>query len=758
MLSKTLIKGVALSLLMGGFLSSCRQDVLQQSSREDVASRSTQRFSAQISGALEVATFQQPIDLENGRKEARSVTYALGTKTDDLGTITSPKFKEVNTSVPVLCVIRSSNPAQPINYVQVNWRRKGNKGLVIDHDQEGLSLNFDPNQPLGNLTMMVILGGSYDQVTKRLSFASQIATAEGTNELSATLDVPYVSDWTNLEVENYSTDASKLRLKVAGYTADVADRTVIQLKPQGIVFSMRVENEMSKGADSRTVDLKKLSFRSTSYAGDGYYDLSEAKLRSGQNIASQWVFTDQANLKTTTYTLSSPLRLTYNASGRTQYNSYRDLYHYPHSPYLLCWMMPTGQQVSDIGTTDNNLYRVRTEVLAEVVDARETDTPGRTVYSNAAGVDAQEAAGKVVVPSMKALPVYASTSLAKREGVDAPFASGKAYALTLNVARWPMTLDLLSEYEVAEDGRTFTNDSYSNVAYYGKDALLSPTAISLTQADPSNRTSWRLLSFQAGNLIGGYINNRPARVLHVDNQARLYPNIVDGIGWNEVEKGSRDRVGAVFSLQRQGTSFVIYSLIYYPPTDAQATAAHRNASHLSIIKYESAGEVNGVVRMKMTQRYIGSYSLDAANIAVSSSDQQSVFTQDREASLRRIVALGSSYWDDPIRAQDDVVRYFPLLGYKLASDPSTVLRKNLEGYLLAPYLNGNFTSFQGQISALHFNAKLLETMLWNYDYAENFYETSGFPDADNLSRGENAFQRGSQNAPIRLMRSDLTLK
>lgn len=101
------------------------------------------------------------------------------------------------------------------------------------------------------------------------------------------------------------------------------------------------------------------------------------------------------------------------------------------------------------GALDNNLYRVRTEGLAEVTDARETDSPGTTIYSNAPGVDAEEAAGKIVVPSMKALPVYGSRSLAKSGTTNVPFAQGAAYALTLHVARWPMTLDLISEYAFA---------------------------------------------------------------------------------------------------------------------------------------------------------------------------------------------------------------------------------------------------------------------------------------------------------------------
>ena len=106
-------------------------------------------------------------------------------------------------------------------------------------------------------------------------------------------------------------------------------------------------------------------------------------------------------------------------------------------------MKATDQPASLVGQVENNLPKVRTEILAEVEDSR-----SNTVYSNKEGVDAEEATGKIVVPSMKALPVYSSMLLTTKSGANAAFVNGAAYSLTINVQRMPLLLERISEYEV----------------------------------------------------------------------------------------------------------------------------------------------------------------------------------------------------------------------------------------------------------------------------------------------------------------------
>lgn len=67
---------------------------------------------------------------ETNRNEAKAVTFDLGTK----GSLTAPKFKELTDGTKLLCIVRSSNAAQPINYIQAVWKREGNRYYIRQSD------------------------------------------------------------------------------------------------------------------------------------------------------------------------------------------------------------------------------------------------------------------------------------------------------------------------------------------------------------------------------------------------------------------------------------------------------------------------------------------------------------------------------------------------------------------------------------------------------------------------------------------------
>ena len=131
--------------------------------------------------------------------------------------------------------------------------------------------------------MMVVAGGEWDATTKQLKFSNRIApitTVDGKE--TATLDVPYFSDWQELDIENSTPTALKVRLK--NYVKGTNETPVFTLKPQGMLLRMRVENEMedpSNAGTFRHIKLNKIYIRSTAYAGNGYYNLSESEVRAG---------------------------------------------------------------------------------------------------------------------------------------------------------------------------------------------------------------------------------------------------------------------------------------------------------------------------------------------------------------------------------------------------------------------------------------------------------------------------------------------
>lgn len=605
---------------------------------------------------------------EINRSEAKAVTFELGTK----GSLTSPKFKELTSGTKLLCIVRSSNAEQPINYIETVWTREGNRYYMKHTDaSNNYTFNYDANKPLGTLYMMVVAGGEWDAATKQLKFSNRITKIEtvGGKE-TATLDVPYFSNWEELEITSNKSTNFKVRLK--GYKTGQAQEPVFILKPQGMLLRMRVENEMedpSNAGTFRHIKLNKIYIRSTAYAGNGYYNLSESEVRAGVSKTAgvrneqllPWTFNDTNNLKMTELAMpGGALDLPGDATATVR-GSVRGLKDYPNSPWVLVWVKPTGQTVNQISDS-NGTFGVRTEIFADAEDVR-----SNTVYSNTPGVDAQEAVGKIVVPSMKALPAYASRKLAVKNNADATFTNGGAYSLTINLQRMPIGFDRLSEYEVADGGAAFTDANYSNVGYFSHDGTVNP--IPLTQSGKWEYPSFGTLATFMGRTSGvdAYgITTSPT-------DETIYPKVRTDAGNYQTYK-SIGRFGIAFSSKvTDGTFDEIQTLLFYPENRGDKTAAYT-----SIVRYQYDGVKNGVPTMKMTQRYLGTYSIWAAQFpeATAPASYRSLMGED----LKRIADAGDAFWNDELLKKDDIVRYFPLLGYKLHT--AELARKGEQGSIL----------------------------------------------------------------------------
>ena len=646
-----------LSMLL--FLGSCSKEQIGQTPTVEASRYSRGSISMQLNASRE--EFE-----EINRSEAKAVTFELGTK----GSLTSPKFKELTDGTKLLCIVRSSNPAQPINYIQAVWKRDGNRYYIRQSDAT-YPFEFTAGQDLGTLYMMVVAGGEWDATTKQLKFSNRIApitTVDGKE--TATLDVPYFSDWQELDIENSTPTALKVRLK--NYVKGTNETPVFTLKPQGMLLRMRVENEMedpSNAGTFRHIKLNKIYIRSTAYAGNGYYNLSESEVRAGVSKTAgvrneqllPWTFNDANTLKMTELAMpGGALDLPGDATATVR-GSVRGLKDYPNSPWVLVWVKSTGQTVNQISNS-NGTFGVRTEIFADAEDVR-----SNTVYSNTPGVDAQEVAGKIVVPSMKALPAYASRKLAVKNNADATFTNGGAYSLTINLQRMPIGFDRLSEYEVADGGASFTDASYNNVGYFSQEETVNP--IPLTQSGKWEYPSFGTLATFMGRTSG--VDAYGITTSTTDET--IYPKVKTDAG-NYQTYRSIGRFGIAFSSKvTDGTFDEIQTLLFYPETRGDKTAAYT-----SIVRYQYEGLRNGIPTMKMTQRYLGTYSIWAAQFpeATAPASYRSLMGED----LKRIADAGDAFWNDELLKKDDIVRYFPLLGYKLHT--AELARKGEQGSIL----------------------------------------------------------------------------
>lgn len=703
------------ALLLVLLFGACRQEQPESPPSSVDATTTTLRV------ALEASTEKLPYQMDQG---ARAFSYSLGTQTN----ITAPKLIDDDDEETFLCLFRL-NDGETYAFSYMKWKRDADGKYYIKQE--------DGHSPLtlvnGSLPMvstvrraelMVVAGGLNPAGGLRyLDFTSSIAPVEVDDEgnLTAKLEVPYATNgWFDLAVED--PNPQSLRVRLASSRNLLSD---FRLEPLGSLLLMTVENEMlsqnARGTITRDLTLSKLYIRSNLYRTGSFeidvsglnHRLNYKPVSSGSNYwfpfngeYEQDEFASRnGEMTLSTLTLPTPLRIPY-SSNRVLYNKVgldgRSFYRYPGSPMLVCWV----KAVESIDPTN-----VRTEIFAEVED--EGRAAG-AVYSNAPGVDRAEAEDwKTVVPSMKALPVYASQEAppVQRAGsASQGLERGKCYPMTLNLQRQPMILDLLSEEAVSISGNDFDSGDYSRVAYMKvSDITQDPgRQFGLMRAQLGN-TNWEYPLFSQLATIMGVANIASSAKTEITASTRVMPPsgrtreqipLIEGIGNYQAEPRYSVRAGQAFSVEKNAAgNIIVHQLLFYPAKSGGPSLTTNptllNADHLSIVRYEYDGVHAGVPRMKMTQRYLGSYSLLAGYISSDFSPSASKNGGSSQAVLRgrlgdqmmkefkAIVARGDSYWNDPIQKQDDVVRYFPLLGYKTTD--GTLMAYGQEGYISMGY-------------------------------------------------------------------------
>lgn len=207
---------LAAGLLVGGLsFSSCSQDGSPRMEETDSVNYS--RVSLSLSNVEAVV---QPLE----ESSARSLSFELDGNNKML-----PKIKGLTDGTKVLCIIRSSNSHQPVNYIQATWKKKDNTTnptytLSFEDDITGshsataglTKFVYDSRYDIGKLSMMIVAGGEWDETTKHLNVEPQLVRADGT---TMEYDMPYVSEWRPLDYsfKNGKSDPSSLSIALEGH-------------------------------------------------------------------------------------------------------------------------------------------------------------------------------------------------------------------------------------------------------------------------------------------------------------------------------------------------------------------------------------------------------------------------------------------------------------------------------------------------------------------------------------------------------------
>ena len=658
-------------------MNSCSQDASPRMEKTDSVNYS--RVSLSLSN---VEAVMQPIE------EARALSFELNDNNKKF-----PKVKGLTNGSKVLCIIRSSDPHQPVNYIEATWTKKNGTtnptyrlsfGNTItgtaSPSPSTTTFAYDSRYPLGSLSMMLIAGGEWDATTKRLNINPKLVRAEDT---SLEYDMPCVSEWRPLDYNfnNGASDPSSLQISLKDHDRTVANPEHYTMKPVGMLLRMPVEEEMAEDGGG-FYQLNGITIRSTAFGGQGYFNLSEANIKGvADNVITQkkssysswWNFNIQSE-KDETYTVANPTEHFYTGAGVTEYGT-RKLKRFTPRYYLFLWVMPRGQQVADV--TANN---VRTQIYADV-DVKPRNGK-QMVYSNASDADEKELQGYVVVPSMKALPVYASDRLVpKADGSNAAFVEGTSYPLTLNLNRPDLPLDLLSQYPVNNSLNGFSKN-LSDV-YYLNNRTARTDAGGVVETNFRTNTgqnTWSVPSYERFSLIAGTLFGKgtlhpSATMLKDDTRPGEKTKFISADAFGD--KGNykvHNNAGSIrmllgFHSKLVGDKYVTYNLLFYPPMQRN-TGHNRRGDRLCIVRSEYvATSPYGGPAYKLTMRYLGTYSND---IGVMSYNLPEVNNEDDQKSVvaeavDKIIAKGDAYWDDNLRKQDDVVRYLPMV----QKDPAT---------------------------------------------------------------------------------------
>lgn len=663
---------LAAGLLMGAWsLSSCsQQDGSPRTEEMDAANYSQVPVSLSVEAAL------QPL----AESSARAMSLELS---DDEAKKKFPKIKGLKDGTKVLCVIRSSNPHQPVNYLQATWTKKEGTerytitfgGNVTGGAGSGASetnFSYDSRVPLGNLSMMLITGGEWDENTKRLKVEPKLVRAE-----NSTMDyeLPCVSEWRPLKYEfkNGQNDASSLRLLLKDYDFDATNPEHYTLKPVGMLLRMPVEEEMADDGGGH-YQLNGITIRSTAFGGQGYFDLSKNHIESVPTdkieakesyYRSWWVFSKHAEADEW-YKVTNPTEHSFDAAGMTTYGT-RQLRIFKPRYYLFLWVMPRGQQAEAVASGE-----VRTQIYANV-DVKPQD--GReVVYSNSSSADEYEfERNYAVVPRMKALPVYASDRLVRKAGgVDAAFVEGTSYPLTLNLNRPDLPIELLSEYPVNSSYTGFAKTA-AEAAYIENELNQSKTQLNAinTAFQSLGQRNWTVAEFKRITMLFGAIHGKgtldpSAERIDYREAPYLSPSAyadAGSYGVNKLRNGSLEDLRMMMGLQasKQGDKVVTYTLIFYPSM-VRGKNYVRRGDRMSVVRAEYTTNNYGEPVYRMRLRYLGPYSNDMGVLSPNLPEVDQEMSQRAmvAASLQKIIDKGEAYWNDPLRSQDDITRDFPL--------------------------------------------------------------------------------------------------
>lgn len=606
-----------------------------------------------------------------------------------------PKVKGLKDGTKVLCIIRSSNPRQPVNYIQATWTKKDGTTnptytLSFDDNITGspsahsgeTTFAYDSRESLGTLSMMIVAGGEWDAATKHLNVSPKLVRAEGTE---MEYDMPYISEWRPLDYafKNGPSDPSSLSLALKGHNpnATTVPQERYTMKPVGMLLRMPVEEEMDDD-DGGNYQLNGITIRSTSFGGQGYFNLSESNIKAtSTDIINQkeryyrswWTF-NVAPEKDETYHVDNPTVHGYDATGVTTYGN-RKLRKFKPRYYLFLWVMPRGQQPDDVTAND-----VRTQIYADV-DVKPLDG-SPVIYSNSSSADEYEfSRGYSVVPRMKALPVYASDRLVpKADGSNAAFDEGKSYTLTLNLNRPDLPIELLSQYPVNKEKTGFAKVA-NEAAYITNEFATSKTELAAinTAFATLGQGNWSVAEFKRITMLTGAIHGQgtlDASATPLDSRWTPYlatTAYADAgtYGVNKLKSTGRlEDLRMLLGLQasKQGDNVVYYSLIFFPSM-VRGKNYIRRGDRLSVLRGECTTNNYGEPVFRIRLRYLGPYSNDIGvlppNMAETNSenDQKALVA----AYLQKIIDKGEDYWNDNLRHQDDITRDFPLW----KKDPAT---------------------------------------------------------------------------------------
>lgn len=667
---------LAAGLLMGAWsFSSCsQQDGSPRTEETDAANYSRVPVSLSVEATL------QPL----AESSARAMSLELS---DDEAKKKFPKLKGLKEGTEVLCVIRSDNPRQPVNYLKATWTKKEGTerytisfgGNVMGGSGSGASetnFSYDSREPLGHLSMMLITGGEWDENTKHLKVEPKLVRAENSK---MDYELPCVSEWRPLkyEFQNGQNDASSLRLLLKDYNFDATNPEHYTLKPVGMLLRMPVEEEMAEDGGGH-YQLNGITLRSTAFGGQGYFDLSKNHIQSVTTetinakepyYRSWWVFSKHAE-EDEWYEVANPTEHSFDGTGMTTYGT-RKLRIFKPRYYLFLWVMPRGQQAEAVASGD-----VRTQIYANV-DVKPEDG-SEVIYSNSSSADEYEFDGHngkkyAVVPRMKALPVYASDRLVRKAGgVDAAFVEGTSYSLTLNLNRPDLPIELLSQYPVNSSYTGFAKTA-AEAAYIVNDLDQSRTQLAAinTAFQSRGQGNWTVAEFKRSTMLFGAIHGKGTLDPSAERpDYREAPYLSTSAyadagtyGVNKLHDGSLPELRMLLGLQAsmQGDKVVTYSLIFYPSM-VRGKNYIRRGDRMSVVRGEYTTNKYGEPVYRMRLRYLGPYSND---IGVLSPNMPEVDKEDYQkpmvaASLQKIIDKGEAYWNDPLRRQDDITRDLPL--------------------------------------------------------------------------------------------------